>query len=76
MEPRLETFVSVDPLYKPTDDGKESRVFVTESYDATSHFETTCLDVLNVYERAVGEKLDLDKPRPGAEEAAAAQAAQ
>jgi len=35
-------------------------IFVTESYDATSHFETACEDVLKVYEAATGEALDID----------------
>jgi Rab GDP dissociation inhibitor len=61
--PVLEKFVSVDPLLVPTDGGAESGVFVTQSYDATSHFETTCLDILDVYKRCTGEDLDLDKPR-------------
>eukprot|EP00049_Salpingoeca_infusionum_P017152 m.351915 g.351915 ORF g.351915 m.351915 type:complete len:445 (+) comp16398_c0_seq1:274-1608(+) len=60
----LEKFVSVDDLFEPTDDGSDSNVFITTSYDATSHFETTCTDVLDVYKRATGEDLDLDTPRP------------
>ena len=53
----LEKFVSVDDVLVPTDDGSESNVFITESYDATSHFETTCLDVAAAYKRATGEEL-------------------
>merc|ERR1712146_244029 len=64
--PVLEKFVSVDPLLVPTGDGKDSGIFVTKSYDASSHFETTCLDILDVYKRCMGEELDLDTPRkPG-----------
>jgi Rab GDP dissociation inhibitor len=33
---------------------------VTSSYDATSHFETASTDVLSIYERLTGEKLDLN----------------
>ncbi|EDQ92200.1 uncharacterized protein MONBRDRAFT_17747 [Monosiga brevicollis MX1] len=67
--PVLEKFVSVDPLLVPTGDGKDSGIFVTKSYDASSHFETTCLDILDVYKRCMGEELDLDTPRkPAAEE--------
>lgn len=29
------------PLYEPVDDGRKDNVFVSKSYDATSHFETT-----------------------------------
>eukprot|EP00056_Hartaetosiga_gracilis_P019931 m.16676 g.16676 ORF g.16676 m.16676 type:complete len:447 (+) comp8037_c0_seq1:285-1625(+) len=63
----LEKFVSVDDVVVPTDDGSESNVFITTSYDATSHFETTCLDVLDIYTRATGDVLDLTK-EPEAEE--------
>merc|ERR1711916_188238 len=56
-----EKFVSVDDMYEPTHDGKASNVFITKSYDATSHFETTCQDIMDTYERIMGEKLDLSK---------------
>lgn len=56
-----ETFFQVSDLYEPTEDGIESQCFVTKSYDATSHFETTCLDVLDVWKRMTGEDLDLNK---------------
>ena len=29
------------PLYEPVDDGTKDNVFISKSYDATSHFETT-----------------------------------
>ena len=29
------------PLYEPIDDGTKDNVFISKSYDATSHFETT-----------------------------------
>lgn len=29
------------PLYEPLEDGKNDNVFISKSYDATSHFETT-----------------------------------
>jgi len=33
---------------------------VTKSYDATSHFESASDEVLELYERITGEKLDLN----------------
>jgi len=63
--PFLERFISVDDLLEPVDDGRTSGLFITKSFDATSHFETECDDILNVYERVVGEPLDLSKlPNP------------
>ena len=59
--PIEQKFVSVSDIFAPSDDGKESGVYVSESYDATSHFETTCEDVLKIYERAMGEPFDFSK---------------
>ena len=45
----------------PEDDGVDSSLFVTSSYDASTHFESTCADVLNIYERIMGEPFDFSK---------------
>jgi Rab GDP dissociation inhibitor len=29
------------PLYEPLDDGAKDNIFISKSYDSTSHFETT-----------------------------------
>lgn len=59
--PIEQKFVSVSDILEPTDDGKDSQIFITKSYDATSHFETTCIDVLETYKRATGEEFDFSK---------------
>ncbi|KAG8683554.1 Rab GDP dissociation inhibitor alpha [Ceratobasidium sp. 395] len=59
--PIHEKFVSVTPLYEPTSPGTEDNIFVTRSYDATSHFETVVEDVRDVWKRAVGSDLILKK---------------
>lgn len=59
--PIKQKFVSISDYYEPVDDGKDSKVFISKSYDATSHFETTCLDVLDIYKRATGEEFDFSK---------------
>lgn len=53
--------VHVTDVFRPTDDGSKSQVFISESFDATSHFETTCDDVLNIFRRGTGEDFDLTK---------------
>jgi len=63
--PIEQRFVSVSDLYEPVDDGVNSQIFVTKSYDATTHFETTCLDVLDVYEKITGDKFDFSKVTRG-----------
>lgn len=54
-------FVSVTDYYEPIDDGSQSQIFISESYDATTHFETTCLDVLKIYKHGTGEEFDFSK---------------
>lgn len=53
--------VHVSDVYRPTDAGSQSQVFISESFDATSHFETTCDDVLNIFRRGTGEDFDFSK---------------
>lgn len=54
-------FVSVTPLYTPTSSGQADQIFITRSYDATSHFETVVDDVQDVWKRVVGKDLVLKK---------------
>lgn len=56
-------FVTVSDFYTPKDDGRDSQLFISKSYDATTHFETTCLDVLDVFRRGTGEDFDFTKVR-------------
>lgn len=56
----LEMFVKISDLHEPINNPKEDNLYITSSYDATSHFETASEDVLQLYERIVGEKLDLN----------------
>jgi len=67
--PIKQKFVSISDYYEPIDDGKDSKVFISKSYDATSHFETTCLDVLDIYKRATGEEFDFSKIKLESEDA-------
>lgn len=53
--------MSVTPLYTPTSTGVSDNIFITKSYDATSHFETVVDDVKDVWERVVGKDLVLKK---------------
>ena len=43
----------------PLSDGAEEKIFISKSYDATSHFETVSLDALDLYKRYAGEDLVL-----------------
>ncbi|KAG8219688.1 rab GDP dissociation inhibitor beta-like protein [Butyriboletus roseoflavus] len=62
-----EKFVSVTPLYTPVSSGEADNIFVTRSYDATSHFETVVEDVQDVWKRVIGKDLILKKREAEAE---------
>jgi len=53
------------PLYEPLESGSEDNVFISKSYDATSHFETTTDDIRDIYQRAAGEELVVEGLREG-----------
>jgi len=57
-----EMFFEVVPNYAPTTDGKATNVFVTTSYDSTSHFESATDEVISLYERVTGKTMDLTIP--------------
>ncbi|KAJ3904194.1 rab GTPase activator [Lentinula edodes] len=54
-------FVSITPVYTPTTTGQDDNIFITQSYDATSHFETVVEDVQDVWKRVTGSDLVLKK---------------
>ncbi|KAJ2770776.1 Rab GDP dissociation inhibitor alpha, partial [Coemansia nantahalensis] len=54
-------FVSVSDVYEPAADGTADNVFISRSYDATSHFETVYADVRDLYRRITGQELVLQK---------------
>ncbi|KAG9467305.1 hypothetical protein GDO78_015197 [Eleutherodactylus coqui] len=57
---QLNWFVAISDLYEPTEDGSESQVFCSRSYDATTHFETTCNDIKDIYKRMTGTDFDFE----------------
>lgn len=54
------SFIKVYDTFEPVDDGKRDNLYVSKSYDATSHFESACEDVLSLYERILGEPINLE----------------
>ncbi|KAK5912483.1 hypothetical protein CesoFtcFv8_002351 [Champsocephalus esox] len=59
LEPIMQKFVSVSNLLVPNDDGKQSQIFVSRSYDALNHFETEYEDIRDMYRRITGTELCL-----------------
>lgn len=60
--PIQQKFVSVSDQYRPKSNGSDDGCFISLSYDATSHFESTCDDVFSLYKRITGNDLVL-KPK-------------
>lgn len=62
--PILETFSWVSDVYEPLTQGLDDKLFVSKSYDATSHFETVCEDIRDIYARLTGKPLVIPKRDP------------
>ena len=56
---RITQFENLTHTLEPVEDGSASKIFITSSYDASSHFEITTDEVLAMYKRITGEDLDL-----------------
>jgi len=55
----LQRFTTVATTYEPVADGSADKCYISSSFDAASHFEGDCDDLLSLYERITGEKLDM-----------------
>lgn len=53
------------PIYEPLESGVNDGVFLSRSYDASSHFETMTDDVRDIYRRAEGEELKVEGLKEG-----------
>lgn len=57
----VKKFYKVHDMYEPIAEKCEAaNIFVSKSYDASSHFESTIAETVALYERITGEKLDLN----------------
>ncbi|KAM5577057.1 guanosine nucleotide diphosphate dissociation inhibitor [Rosa sericea] len=54
-----EIFFDTYDRYKPTNESDVDHCFISGSYDATTHFETTVQDVIDMYSKITGKVLDL-----------------
>lgn len=57
--PILEKFVQISDICEPTTDGSVDGVFVSSSYDPSSHFEDASKEVLAMWKQITGSELDL-----------------
>lgn len=63
-----EKFIKISDMYVATETNPKDNIFVTASYDATSHFETATNDLLQIWENLYGQKLNFDDLNANAEE--------
>ena len=56
----LEKFITVSDVYEPIEKSFKDNVFITNSFDPLSHFEHDTDNVIELYEKLTGTKLDLE----------------
>lgn len=54
-----EIFFDIHDRYEPINEQEDDNCFISTSYDATTHFESTVQDVISMYSRITGKDLDL-----------------
>jgi len=59
MAPVDAKFFWVSDLYEPVNDPAKDGCFITSSYDSSSHFESATNEVIEMYAKITGTKLDL-----------------
>ena len=56
----LEKFITVSDVYEPIEKDFKDNVFITNSFDPLSHFEHDTDNVIELYEKLTGTKLDME----------------
>lgn len=59
LNPIEERFMGIAELFEPKEDGSKDNVYLSRSYDSSSHFESMTDDVKDVYFRVTGHPLVL-----------------
>ena len=70
--PLVTRFDNICPTYVPVNDNAADHCFITKSYDASSHFETTMRDVFQLYKDITGEEFTAATTTAAEDKAAAA----
>jgi Rab GDP dissociation inhibitor len=52
----IQSFYSVSPIFVPKNDSKADGIFISNSYDATTHFESVADDVIRIFREYTGEE--------------------
>ncbi|KAL2537175.1 Guanosine nucleotide diphosphate dissociation inhibitor [Forsythia ovata] len=53
-----EIFYNTYDRFTPTNNSEDDHCFISTSYDATTHFESTVADVLAIYSKITGKAVD------------------
>ncbi len=61
----LESFDKISDIYQPIDTTFKGNVYITSSFDPQSHFENDTDNVIEIYEKITGAKLDLNLEEEG-----------
>lgn len=61
--PIKEKFVSVSDIHEPLDDGSQTKVYVSKSYDAATHFERAADDILSLFQRVHGKAYNFEEAK-------------
>ena len=51
--------MGIAELFEPKEDGSKDNIYLSKSYDSSSHFETMTDDVKDIYFRVTGHPLVL-----------------
>lgn len=66
--PTKDVLMGIAELYEPKEDGSKDHIYISRSYDASSHFETTTDNVKDLYRRVTGHDLVLKQRKTEEEE--------
>jgi len=66
--PVEEQFFDIKEVRVPVNDPAADGCFISEGYDASTHFETTVLDCLKMYKAITGKELDLSEKELSAQQ--------
>ena len=66
--PIEERFMGISEIFEPIEDGSKDNIYISKSYDSSSHFESMTDDVKDIYFRITGHPLVLKKREDIADE--------
>lgn len=61
--PVIESFVQVQDLFEPLEDGVASGCFISNSYDSATHFESAAQNILDIFQRITGKPYSFESTK-------------